>query len=112
MLPVESRRDTTESTDMKKIPGSIHGNRLLLHETRYFHSVKYQYTCSPMTTAEHLQSVRDQLDFLIERLNTHTVDTAERTPLLRQMRVLLAEMDTLASPALLENKHDTTDLHL
>ena len=65
-----------------------------------------------MTAAENLQSVRDQLDFLVERLNTRSVDTDERTQLLHHMRVLLAEMDTLASSALLENKQDTVDLHV
>ena len=64
-----------------------------------------------MTAAENLQSVRDQLDFLVERLNTRTVCTDERTQLLHHMRVLLAEMDTLASFALLENRQDTSDLH-
>jgi hypothetical protein len=112
MLPVESRRDMTESADMKKTPDSMHSNRLLLQEIPYFHSEKYQYTCSPMTTAENLQSVRDQLDFLVERFNTHTLTRDDRTHLLRQMRVLLAKMDTLASSALLEHKEDTTDLHV
>jgi hypothetical protein len=65
-----------------------------------------------MTAAENLQSVRDQLDFLVERLNTRSVGTDDRTKLLRHMRLLLAEMDTLASSALLENKQDTADLHL
>jgi len=74
--------------------------------------VEYRYTCSAMTAAENLQSVRDQLDFLVERLNTRSVDTDERTQLLHHMRVLLAEMDTLASSALLENKQDTVDLHV
>jgi hypothetical protein len=63
-----------------------------------------------MSTCQNLQAVKDELDFLVELLATNSVITEERTKLLRQMRVLLVEMDALASTALDENKHHTVDL--
>jgi hypothetical protein len=60
-----------------------------------------------MDTSSELNSVKEQLDTLLKRLNTHSLPATERTKLLRQMRVLLAKMDMLASSALGENKQQT-----
>jgi hypothetical protein len=60
-----------------------------------------------MDTSSELNSVKEQLDTLLKRLNTHSLPATERTKLLRQMRVLLAKMDMLASSALGEHKQQT-----
>jgi hypothetical protein len=55
-------------------------------------------------SSERFRCVRDQLDLLVDRLNDRDLGMEDRTKSLRQMRVLLAEMDGLASSAL---KQDT-----
>jgi hypothetical protein len=56
-------------------------------------------------TSERFRFVRDRLDLLVERLNNNEQGPEDRTKSLRQIRVLLAEMDMLASSAL---EQDTT----
>jgi hypothetical protein len=63
-----------------------------------------------MSTSQNLQAVKGELDFLVALFATNSLIPEERTKLLRQMRVLLVEMDALASTALDENKLQTVDL--
>jgi hypothetical protein len=63
-----------------------------------------------MSTTQNLQAVKDELDFLIELLATNCLGSEQRTKLLRHVRVLLVEMDALASTALDENKQPTVDI--
>lgn len=65
-----------------------------------------------MATSENLKLVKDQLDFLVERLSTNTLGADERALLLGRMRALLVEMDTLAASALLEQKQYISNLRL
>jgi hypothetical protein len=63
-----------------------------------------------MSSSQNLQAVKDELDFLVELLATNCLGSEQRTKLLRHIRVLLVEMDALASTALDENKLHTVDL--
>jgi hypothetical protein len=65
-----------------------------------------------MPTTQNLQTIKDELDFLVELLATNCLGSEQRTKLLRHMRVLLVEMDSLASTALDENKRETIELPL
>jgi hypothetical protein len=59
-------------------------------------------------SSERFRFVRDRLDLLVDRLNDRDMGVDDRTKSLRQIRVLLAEMDGLASSALKQDKQNTS----